>query len=215
MGRSVVFAMLVLAACSDYELSSTPKPGDPPVDTDVPEPSSSTTTTPPPPVVDTVDTAIPEPTCDGVTFEGWQWVGSPTFADAVDPVDASGRSFWDPGADVSAWDPVTLPDRAIPIGQDRAYVGTFELTEIPLNLSLSLQSDDGISVWVNGAFVGQWGGSWQAEGCVNENAQCLVTIQVPPVDVTSLLQLGTNVVAARVSNPVQNAYFEIIPECVD
>ncbi|MCA9299663.1 MAG: hypothetical protein KDA28_11385, partial [Phycisphaerales bacterium] len=73
--------------------------------------------------------------------------------------------------------------------------------------------DDGLWVWVNGTYVGNWGGAWQEEGCVNENAECLVTIQVDPIDVTDLLVVGTNTLAARVSNPVANAYFEILPEC--
>ncbi len=214
MGRTLVLAMLGVAACSEYKLSDQEDPVVP-VDTGAPstvETETPTTSTEP---TDTVDTSLPEPTCADVTFEPWLWVGSPTFADAPDPVDGGDAPFWDLTADTSGWDAVTLPDRAIPIGEDRAYVGLFDLTDLPVNLSLNLQSDDGITVWVNGVFVGQWGGDWQLEGCVNENAQCLVTIQVDPVDVTELVHVGTNVVAARVSNPVQNAYFEILPECVE
>jgi len=213
MGRTLVLAMLGVAACSEYKLSDQEDPVGP-VDTGTaPTEDTGTPTSTEP--TDTVDTSVPEPTCADVVLEPWQWVGSPTFADAADPVDGAGTPFWDPTADSSGWDAVVLPDRAIPIGEDRAYVGLFDLPEVPVNLSLNLQSDDGITVWINGVFVGQWGGDWQLEGCVNENAQCLVTIQVPPVDVTGLLHVGTNLVAARVSNPVQNAYFEIIPECVE
>jgi hypothetical protein len=212
MGRRVLIATLLLAGCSEYKLSDQ-EDLVLPIDTGTTEPDETTPETTEPDVP--VDTAPPEPTCADVDFGGWSWVGSPVFTDAADPVDGVGTPFWDPSADTSGWDPVVLPDRGIPIEHDRAYVALFDLPEVPVNLSLNLQSDDGIVVWVNGVYVGQWGGDWQLEGCVNENAQCLVTIQVDPVDVTELLHVGTNRVAARVSNPVQNAYFEIIPECVE
>jgi hypothetical protein len=209
MNRWFILGMMAASACSDYQLSNKSDPTVP-LDTGTPPETTSETI---PPVIDTG--TPPEPSCDDVSFDGWSWLGSPHFPEASDPVDGQGLEFFDPGADLSAWEPITLPDRGIPLGQDRAYVGFFDLAEIPINLSLNLQSDDGIIVWVNGTFVGQWGGEWQAEGCVNENAQCLVTSEVEPVDVTDLLVVGTNVVAARVSNPVANSYFEIIPECVD
>ena len=63
--------------------------------------------------------------------------------------------------------------------------------------------------------MGQWGGAWQMEGCVNEHANCLITTPVDPVDVTALLVEGPNLLAARVSNPVLNSYFDVLPICVD
>ena len=36
-----------------------------------------------------------------------------------------------------------------------------------------------------------------------------------PLDVTDLIRPGRNVVAARVSNPVMNTYFDVLPECQD
>jgi len=38
---------------------------------------------------------------------------------------------------------------------------------------------------------------------------------VPAQDITDLLVPGENVVAARVSNAVMNAWFEVLTECVD
>jgi len=213
MRGSSVLAAWLLVGCSEYKLSDHDDPTVPleddtgtlPDTTEPTEPSETTETTD--------ETTPPDPTCADTPTPEIEWVASPTFADAPDPVDGGGVVFWEASANVSDWDPVLLPDRDIPVGEDRAYVGLFDLPEIPVNLSLNLQSDDGIIVWVNGQYVGQWGGDWQLEGCVNENAQCLVTIQVDPVDVTHLLHVGTNTVATRVSNPVENAYFEIIPEC--
>ncbi len=63
--------------------------------------------------------------------------------------------------------------------------------------------------------VGQWGGGWQEEGCVNDEANCGETTEVAPVDVTALLVAGENTIAARVSNPVVNSYFSITPECIE
>ena len=191
---------IAAVGCSDYELTSKP---DPP-----PMPHDSGTTPPPytPPP--------PPPSCDDVVLPDLMWVGSEPFTEEADPVDASGAPFYDAGSDRSAWTAVTIPDLTIPIGYDRAYASAFVLAEIPLNLSFELQSDDGIVLWVNGVGVGQWGGAWQTEGCVNEHANCLVTTTVAPVDVTGLLVEGENFVAARVSNPVLNAYFEIVPRCV-
>ncbi|MCB9699689.1 MAG: beta galactosidase jelly roll domain-containing protein, partial [Alphaproteobacteria bacterium] len=152
---------------------------------------------------------------DDVTLPVLAFRGSPTFTQRSDPTDGQGRVFWNPAADTGSYTAVTLPDTATPPGSDRAYVATFTLTDIPLNLSLELQSDDGVWVWLNGTAVGHWGGAWQQEGCVNENANCLVTTVVPPIDVTSLLVPGTNTLAARVSNSVENNFFEIIPRCIE
>jgi hypothetical protein len=187
--------------CSDYDIAGKGEP-------DVLPPDEPVETTPPEPEPE------PEPSCDDVPLDGWAWMASPAFATEPDPMDGMGRAFWEVGFDGSGFAPVVLPDTAVPVGMDRAYRAEIELSEVPLDLSLNLQSDDGIEVWVNGTFVGQWGGPWQEEGCVNENAQCLVTTNVPPVSVTDLVVPGANVIAARVSNAIANAYFEVIPECI-
>jgi hypothetical protein len=192
--------LIALVGCTDYKLrthDSEPGPGD-------------TDTVP---VIETDDTDLPVPTCATADLGVWEWHGSPTFTTEADPVDGGGLPFFAVDAAL-AWDAVTIPDLAIPTGSDRAYRAEVELAVIPPNLSLELQSDDGIGVWVNGTAVGHWGGAWQQEGCVNENASCLVRVDVDPVDVTGLLVPGRNVFAARVSNPVANAWFEIVPRCL-
>ncbi|MEQ1571209.1 MAG: hypothetical protein ABMA64_36610 [Myxococcota bacterium] len=191
--------MLLIAGCSDYGLTNKPEPATPPPDTGTP----------------IVTTPAPDPTCADVPLPVFEWVGSEPFTGVDDPIDASGLPFWDPASDRSAFTFVVIPDLGIPVGFDRVYATSFELPELPVDLSLNLQSDDGITVWVNGVELGTWGGDWQMEGCVNEHANCLVTSTVEPVSITSRLVAGTNVIAARVSNPVLNAYFEILPECVE
>ena len=115
--------------------------------------------------------------------------------------------------DQGDWWSVTLPHTDIPVGADRAYRAWFDLTAVPLSMYLNIQSDDGLWLYVNGQPVGHWGGDWQQEGCVNEHANCLETTSIEPVDITPWLVPGSNLLAARVSNPVENAYFEISPEC--
>jgi hypothetical protein len=203
--RWILTGVIGAAGCQEYGLGTKPDPDPMPIDSAVPQTTPEPEPTPP----------EPEPSCATFVAPTLVWVGSTPFTDPLDPVDAAGLPFWDPAADTTAWPAVTLPDRDVPIGTDRAYVGTFELAELPPNLSVSLQSDDGIWLWVNGAEIGHWGGAWQQEGCVNENANCLVTTSVPDVDVTPHLQLGTNRFAARVSNPVFDAWFEVIVTCVD
>lgn len=197
---------LLVVACSDYQLDHKGEAA--PTDT-APAPRTLTDG------ATASDTAPPAPAADCTSFDAidWRWSTGAPFATQPDPVDALGQPFWSPDFDLAGLIPVALPHTDIPVGQDRVYVARFDLVEIPPHVALNLQSDDGIRVWVNGVAVGDWGGDWQQEGCVNENANCVVTTTVPPVAVTSLLQVGTNHVAARVSNPVANAWFEILPEC--
>ena len=204
-------AALLVLACHDYQIGvkndrGLPPPGD--------HTGTPTETTEPPGHSAPAGDSAP-PTCADVALPTFAWAGSAPFTDPADPRDGSGLPFFDPSAQPAGWSPVALPDRGIPVGTDRAYRATFALSALPVDLSLDLQSDDGLAVWVNGVEVGRWGGAWQEEGCVNDRAQCVVTTAVPPVSVTPLLVVGDNVIAARVSNPVQNAYFSVTPLCVD
>jgi hypothetical protein len=209
--------LVTLAACSDYQIGTKPDPV-------IAPPDDSAPMTEPPPVhsADPVEhtgepprDSAPPPTCADEPLPVFSWTASAPFPEMDHPVDPSGLVFHDPAAQPTGWVPIALPDRGIPIGTDRAYRAEFTLAELPIDLSLDLQSDDGITVWVNGTQVGHWGGAWQVEGCVNERAQCVVTTSVPAFEITPLLVVGTNVIAARVSNPVQNAYFAVSPLCVD
>jgi len=60
-----------------------------------------------------------------------------------------------------------------------------------------------------------WAGSWQEAGRVNEDAECLKTTTVEPLDVTAPLVIGENVVTSWVSSSIVNSYFSITPECID
>ncbi|MEQ1502222.1 MAG: hypothetical protein ABMB14_08320 [Myxococcota bacterium] len=217
MGRVGVAIAALCAGCSEYDVKSEPGTALPPGDTASPFDPIDTTppATTPPDTTPPVETTPPAPSCDTFVPPAWSWVGSDPFATEPDPVDPTGLPFWDPLADDSAFAAVALPDRTIPIGLDRVYVGRWTEASLPFDLSFELESDDGIWLWMNGAFVGHWGGDWQQEGCVNEHANCLVTTVVAAVDVTDRVVVGENQLAVRVSNPVSNAYFDLIAHCRD
>lgn len=203
MGWGIALAAIV--GCSDYELGSKPDAATAP-DSGLPPVTTSTPVPPPPP---------PPLTCATYTDPAWTWLTGAPFGDEADPVDAYGAPFWAAAHDRSRWTAVTLPHLDVPVGQDRVYAGSWTWDTLPANLTLELESDDGIWLWVNERYVGHWGGDWQEEGCVNEHANCLVTTAVGGVDVTPYLVEGDNLIAARVSNAISNAYFEVVPGCVD
>jgi hypothetical protein len=196
--------VIALAACQEVGIKDLPP--------DVPEPEDSDT----PVVIDTpVDTPTPEPpSCDGVILTLDRWVASPPFATQADPTDGAGVAFWASGFNSAGWTSITLPDvGGIPVGQDRVYVGVLHVEGSPPGVSLDLQSDDGIGVWINGAVLGAWGGTWQQEGCVNDDANCLVFQRVDPIDITGRVSEGDNLVAMRVSNPVEGSYADLGVTC--
>jgi len=226
MGLHIAWvAMLVvlgLAGCQEYELNNKETP-ETPVDTGTPLTTTSTPiidsdppTTPEPTADSTppVDSTPPPPSCADVDLD-WSWLGSPPFDVPADPVDAAGLPFHGAGFVSTGWSVLAIPDRSIDPGFDRAYRTEVDLPAVLPQITVSLQSDDGIWLWANGQLVAHYGGDWQQEGCVNENAQCLVTERVPDIDLTPYLVEGPNVIAARVSNAVENSYFELIPSCVD
>lgn len=217
--RAVVLTLL-LAACSDYEIkgtnphagttptTSTPTAGTPggtPTGTPAGTPPGTTGGTP------TWPATVP---CTGFD-PNWQWWGSPPFDTQADRVDPAGVPFWDPAHQLVDYSTIVLPERNIPVGFDKAFVAWFDLPDPAPQLHLELQSDDGIWVWVNGVSVGHWGGDWQQEGCVNDNANCVESVVVLPVDVSSYVQPGANVIAARVTNPVMNSWFEVLAVCIE
>ena len=207
--------LLLLVGCSDQHLMALPNGNvtvidEDPVDEPEPDPVDDLDPTPDP-------DEEPGDSCDTWLGPEWSWTASEPFWDMDAPADDAGLSFWTEGFDAAGWTGVVLPDTGpIPQGSDRAYRAVVPFTEMPPGrLKLSLESDDGLWLWVNGTFVGHWGGEWQEEGCVNENAGCLDSVDVPDQDITDFLVAGENLVAARVSNPVMDAWFELDAHCVD
>ncbi len=159
------------------------------------------------------DSAQVDP-CEGVELD-WSWAASEPYPENVDPSDYEGLYFYEAGFDEEGWSPVTLPHvGAIPETTDRAYRAVIELADTEADVQVTPQSDDGVWLWVNGDFVGHWGGDWQQEGCVNEAANCTDTTVVQPVAIGDLLVVGENVVAARVSNPLVDSFFDLTARCL-
>jgi hypothetical protein len=208
--------LFFLAACTEYSVDKKddpPRVGDTAADTSAPDTDTDTT---PPDTGDTDGGTVPSTSpCDGVDFGGLLWWGSQPFSTEPDPRDSGGRAFYDAGFDLVGWSTVSLPDSGHnPPGNDRAYRAVFSRPAVD-RLFVDLQSDDGIWLYLNGNLVGHWGGEWQEEGCVNDEARCLETQTVAPVEVTRWLQDGDNVLAARVSNAIDNAWFDLHAYCAD
>jgi hypothetical protein len=216
MGRSTlprIALLLVLGGCSDQHLVGLPDGERGVVD----EPAPADPDPVDPSVEDPLDEPDPPASCATWLAPEWRWTGSVPFWGMGDPTDAAGVPFWSREAEPEGWVDVALPDAGpIPQGSDRAYRAAVTFDELPPGrLRLSLGSDDGLWLWVNGTFVGHWGGDWQQEGCVNEDAGCLDSVAVDDQDITDLLVGGENLIAARVSNPVMDAWFEVDAYCLD
>ena len=211
--------LVLLVACSDYHLKRGDEPvgpGDdtaaPPAETGAPPVDSHDS----PPRGDTGQAIDERPCADDPDTRSWPWWGSQPFAEEADPTDSSGRAYYDPDFDMVGWSTVSVPDSGhCPEGYDRAYRATFTVSDLDHKITLAPQSDDGIWLYLNGAFIGHWGGDWQEEGCVNDDADCVETVTVPPVNVTDALVVGENTIAARVSNAIAGHYFELVYDCED
>lgn len=204
-----MLGLLLWVACQEYGIKDLEPRVPEPVDTDPPAVDTSPPESPP-------EEPPPDPpSCEGVSLTVEEVVASAPFAEQADPVDTVGVPFHQPGFNTSSWAAVALPDvGTIPRGSDRVYRGVLRVVGSPPGTKLELQSDDGISVWINGARVGTWGGAWQQEGCVNDDASCIVFEYVDPVDISTRVQEGDNLIAFRVSNPIANSYADLRVHCV-
>lgn len=210
--------VVLLLGCSDFGVTVKPEDtGTPVTDTEDSAPPVETATdsdTSPP--EDSGGITIPTEPCTDVDFTADQWWGSQPFTTESDLTDSSARPFYSVDFDLTDWSTVSMPDEGhIPSGSDKAYRGTVNIPTSGERIFIDLQSDDGLWVYVNGAEVGHWGGEWQEEGCVNDEAGCTVTTTVDPVEITDFVNAGDNVFAARVSNAIDNSYFMLHAYCAD
>ena len=143
-----------------------------------------------------------------------EWHKSPDY-EQMTIVDEHGIAWFDDNFDTSSFQETSLPDRSIEAGYDKIYRSELSLPSTNLILLLDVQSDDGIWVYINEMSVGHWGGTWQEEGCVNDDAECVESVHVDKIDITSFLQSGMNHIATRVSNPVFGSYFDLNVQCID
>ncbi len=219
--------LFLLAACSDYGLKAHKDPegegetGRDTGETGAPAPDSGET-------ADTgrgdtgsvLDSGEPDtdtrPCADDPGPAAWTWWGSQPFAEEDGPSDGSGRAWYATDYEMVGWSTVSMPDSGhCPSGYDRVYRAWFDVSDVDHKFKFRLQSDDGIWLYVNGEYVGHWGGDWQEEGCVNDDAGCEVAVDVDPINITEYLHEGSNLVAARVSNAIDSHWFDLQWECED
>ncbi|MBI4515447.1 MAG: beta galactosidase jelly roll domain-containing protein [Deltaproteobacteria bacterium] len=137
----------------------------------------------------------------------FNWRASSTTSNCEGPND--GYAWHQPAFDDSSWTAIGLPDKGhIPNRQNRFYRGRFSIIK-SANASISFDSDDGIWVWVNGAFKGHWGGNCNQGGCVGSSATGCSGPRVY-LDISNDLVPGQNVVAAQVENgPSGSSYLSL------
>jgi murein DD-endopeptidase MepM/ murein hydrolase activator NlpD len=136
---------------------------------------------------------------DLVASAGETWKASPVGEDCTGPIDAGGRSWYELEFDDSSWTGVSLPDSGtIPSGQDRYYRLLYDVAE-PTTTEMTLSTDDGAWLYVNGQLVGQWGGDCQGEGGADRAA----------VDIGAYLQPGDNLIAIHVHNGPGDSLFDV------
>lgn len=220
-----IFVALALMGCTDYGLkvkdgpeaedqdSDAPRDtGDPVGDTSETADSNDSNGTE---VIDDPDTDT-RPCADLSDPSTWTWWGSQPFAEEADPTDDGGVPWYSTSFDMVGWSTVSLPDSGhCPAGDDRVYRAWFSVPDLDHRYTFRLQSDDGVWLYINGEAVGHWGGDWQEEGCVNDDASCTTAVSVDPINITEHLRTGDNLVAVRVSNAVNNQYFDLQYECED
>jgi murein DD-endopeptidase MepM/ murein hydrolase activator NlpD len=127
------------------------------------------------------------------------WKVSPVAADCIGPSDAQGHLWYETDFDDVSWTDLQPPDvGSIPSGQDR-YYRLHYAHEVSGTTQIRLSTDDGVWLYVNGAFVGHWGADCHGGG----RADSVV------VDITSYLHPGDNLIAAHVSNGTGNSLFDL------
>lgn len=133
------------------------------------------------------------------------WRASAAVDDCTGPTDSQGDPWFAPDFDDSGWSAVSLPaSGGIPSSRDRYFRGTFTL-DAKADAVFSFDTDDGLWVYVNGAFKGHWGGACHAGGCVGHPPSSCGSARVY-VDVSDDLVPGENVISFHLSNGTGGAY---------
>ena len=130
--------------------------------------------------------------------------------------DNSDNEWYEIDFDDIYWSPIYLPDYNWNCTDcDRFYRGYFKALDDNLNLNdyyLKIKSDDGIWIYINGIYVGHWGGDIHQGGKVN----IILPDDIPgdsykadPIYITDKLVSGKNVIAIHVSEHKGIEYFEL------
>jgi hypothetical protein len=148
-----------------------------------------------------------------------EWYGSQIIKDSPYKPgdDVNSKKWYEKNYDDNSWSPISrLPDYNWSCNFcDRFYRGHFDLESIDLsnvNYFVKFESDDGIWVYVNGKYVGHWGGEIHKPKCVN---RCGDYERVEPVYINDYLSAGNNVVAVHVSDGEGDEYFNLYLQTKD
>lgn len=129
------------------------------------------------------------------------------------PTDSYGYEWYEKSYDDKNWSPISLPDKDWKCDDcDRFYRGYFKVTQENISSNdfyLKLQSDDGIWVYVNGYYIGHWGGDLHKSGCVNNSRCGNDSYKVEPIYISDKLITGQNVVTIHVSDHQVVEYFDL------
>ncbi|MBU2552797.1 MAG: hypothetical protein KKB20_30580, partial [Proteobacteria bacterium] len=135
----------------------------------------------------------------------WRTTGNLTSCDG--PIDSLGHSWFEADFDDGQWVSIQLPDENWGCSNcDRFYRYAFDMQDVPDSVFLSVSSDNGLWLYVNGHSMGHWGGGCHEDGCTNRD--CTWSESVQPLDITSFLHIGQNLIAAHVSEYVAAEYFD-------
>lgn len=108
---------------------------------------------------------------------------------------------------------ISMPDRDWGCENcDRYYRGYFYVSSIKTfakNYLLSINSDDGIWIYINGEYYGHIGGAIHQQGCVNMT-WCWENRNIQPFNINKYLIAGKNVIAVHVSESIDNEYFNCL-----
>lgn len=118
------------------------------------------------------------------------------------------NSWTGAGYNDDSWQAVSLPDSGWNCDNCyRRYRGTFDLNNLSRTIKAYVESDDGLWLYVNGAYLGHWGAKPGEMRCVNHFFGCDVNDSVHDLALTNLQQ-GKNVISAVVYDGGGGEYFK-------
>jgi hypothetical protein len=140
------------------------------------------------------------------------WRRSPVWTgDQTGPQDQQGRFWHDPLFDDSTWSIVTLPDTASDRQKNDRYYRAYFKWDGKFTPYLHFSADDGLTIYVNGVGLGQWGRGWRQETCVNGPSKCRIKDAVPdqplPNSLLRVSGVGDNVIAVDLWNGACCEYY--------
>jgi len=130
------------------------------------------------------------------------WRMGPPLQECQGPCEPRGPCWNEEGFNDSSWEPVLLPheDPEVPGTTrivDRFFRGVFA-TDITEGVFLCMSSRFGLEVFLNGQSLGTWGGGCHGNRSVNMSSAWEAE-RVLPIDVSSQLRPGRNLVAMQVT----------------